>query len=83
MAATTDDCVVETPMRPPDGAPFQGREAMRAHYEDFFRSPYSIEFDTEDMFATGDRYLVQWTFWWVGQDGSVRGVDLSRCKTAR
>lgn len=83
MAAMTDDCVVETPMPPPDGSRFQGQDAVRALWNDFFKSSSSIEFITEDIFASGDRCLVQWTFRWVGQDnepGHVRGVDLFKVK---
>ena len=53
---------------------------------DFFQSSSSIEFETEDIFASGDRCLVQWTFRWVGQDnepGRVRGVDLFKVKDGK
>ena len=86
MAAMTEDCVVETPMPPPDGSRFQGQDAVRGLWNDFFQSSSSIEFDTEDIFASGDRCLVQWTFRWVGQDkqpGSVRGVDLFKVRDGK
>ena len=86
VAAMTDDCVVETPMPPPDGSRFQGQDAVRALWNDFFQSSSSIEFQTEDIFASGDRCLVQWTFRWVGQDnepGRVRGVDLFKVKDGK
>ena len=86
VAAMTDDCVVETPMPPPDGSRFQGQDAVRALWNDFFQSSSSIEFETEDIFASGDRYLVQWTFRWVGQDnepGRVRRVDLFKVKDGK
>jgi ketosteroid isomerase-like protein len=51
MAAMTDDCIVETPMPPPDGTRFQGQKAVRALWNEFFQSSSSIEFDTEDLFA--------------------------------
>ena len=85
-AAMTDDCVVETPMPPPDGSRFQGQDAVRALWNDFFQSSSSIEFETEDIFASGDRCLVQWTFRWVGQDnepGRVRGVNLFKVKDGK
>lgn len=86
VAAMTDDCVVETSMPPPDGSRFQGQDAVRALWNDFFQSSSSIEFETEDIFASGDRCLVQWTFRWVGQDnepGRVRGVDLFKVKDGK
>ena len=72
MAAMTGDCVVETPIPPPDGSRFQATS--------------NIEFATEDMFASGDRCLVQWLFTWVGQDGQpgrVRGVDLFKLRDGK
>ena len=86
MAAMTGDCVVETPIPPPDGSRFQGQEAVRALRRDFIQPTSNIEFATEDMFASGDRCLVQWLFTWVGQDGQpgrVRGVDLSKVRDGK
>jgi ketosteroid isomerase-like protein len=86
MAAMTGDCVVETPIPPPDGSRFQGQEAVRALRRDFIQPTSNIEFATEDRFASGDRCLVQWLFTWVGQDGQpgrVRGVDLSKVRDGK
>ncbi|NQW22335.1 MAG: nuclear transport factor 2 family protein [SAR202 cluster bacterium] len=86
MAAMTDDCVVETPMPPPDGAKFIGQDAVRALWNEFFQSSASFRFDTEDMFATGDQCLVRWIFHWVGHDdqpGHVRGVDLFKVRDGK
>ena len=86
MAAMTGDCVVETPIPPPDGSSFQGQEAVRTLRRDFIQSTSNIEFATEDMFASGDRCLGQWLFTWVGQDGQpgrVRGVDLSKVRDGK
>jgi hypothetical protein len=35
---------------------------------------------TEDLFATGDRCLVRWSFHWDDQGGHVRGVDVFRVR---
>ena len=81
MAAMTGDCVVETPSPLPDQSRFQGQEAVRASWQDFFQSTSSLAFATEDMFASADRCLVQWLFTWVGQDGQsgrVRSLDCSK-----
>ncbi|MDA1127429.1 MAG: nuclear transport factor 2 family protein [Chloroflexi bacterium] len=86
MAAMTDDCVVETPMPPPNGSRFQGQDAVRGLWREFFQSSSSIEFETEDIFASGDRCLVQWTFRWVGPDGEpghVRGVDVFKVRDGK
>ena len=69
MAALTGDCVVETPMPPPNGSRLLGQDAVRNRRQEFFQSSSGIEFDAEDMFASGGRRLVQWTFTWVDQDG--------------
>jgi len=85
-AAMTDDCIVETPMAPPEGIRIQGQEAVRALWNEFFQSASSMKFDTEDLFASGDRYLAQWTFKWVGQENqpeSVRGVDLFKIRDGK
>ena len=58
MAAITDDCIVDKPVPPPERAKFQDQDAVRPLRNDFFWSSPSIEFDTEDMFASDDRYLV-------------------------
>ena len=82
MAAMTGDCVVETPIPPPDQSRFLGQEAARALWQDFFQSTSSIAFATEDMFVSVNR----WLFTWVGQDGQpgrVRGVDLSKVRDGK
>jgi hypothetical protein len=39
-------------------------------------------FDTEEIFAAGDRCVVRWTYSWVreGKSGHIRGVDLFRVR---
>lgn len=78
MAAMTDDCVFES-TSPPDGGRFVGQEAVRAVWESFFGGSPTAHFDAEDVFAVGDRCVVQWRYQWTNADGStghVRGVDL-------
>jgi ketosteroid isomerase-like protein len=86
MAAMTGDCVVESPMLPPDVTRYEGQEAVRALWKEFFQSSSKIEFDTDDMFASGDQCLGQWLFTSVGQDGQpgrVRGVDLFKARDGK
>src|SRR3954453_20881739 len=77
MAAMTDDCIFDsTPA--PDGQRFEGQAAVRAAWEDFFRGSPSAVFETEEMFATGDRCVVLWLYKWgddQGRPGHIRGVD--------
>jgi len=55
---------------------------VRAAWEQFFaRSPHA-HFDTEEVFAAGDRCVVRWAYSWVkdGKRGHVRGVDVFRVR---
>jgi ketosteroid isomerase-like protein len=80
MALMTDDCVFEnTP--PPDGERYEGQTAVRAAWEDFFRQSPNAVFETEEMFAAGDRCLVRWRYSWG--DGHVRGVDVFRVRDGK
>jgi ketosteroid isomerase-like protein len=85
MAAMTDDCVFES-TSPPLGERHEGRQAVRAAWDDFFTSTPSAHFDSEDVIATGDRCVVQWRFTWKNDDGStgtVRGVDVLRVRDGK
>ncbi len=84
MAAVTDDCVFEGPYPYPDGTRYQGQKAVRAHYEQVFRSrPKTAVLDTEEMFAVGERCTVLWVLRWIGNNGEpqhYRGVDVHRVR---
>ncbi len=86
MAASTEDCVFENTYPPPDGERFYGQAAVRAFWESFFRSSPQANFETEDIFACGDRCVVCWLYRWVGQDGTqghIRGVDVFRVRNGK
>ena len=79
MRAMTDDCVFENTWPPPDGERHVGQEAVRGFWERFFRSSPNADFETEEIFASGDRCVFRWLYRWTGKDGSpgrIRGVDL-------
>jgi ketosteroid isomerase-like protein len=61
---------------PPDGRRYEGRDAVRAAFEDFFRSSSDAQFVTEEQWECGDRVVVLWTYQWG--NGHVRGVDVFR-----
>jgi ketosteroid isomerase-like protein len=85
MAAMTDDCVFDNTRPPPEGERFVGQEAVRGFWEAFFqRSPHA-RFDTEEVFATGDRCVVRWVYHWVREDkpGHIRGVDVFRVRDGK
>ena len=86
MALVTDDCVFENTSPPPDGGRYEGRSAIRTFLEDFFQSTPSIDFQTEDLFASGNRCVVRWVFHWtnsVGEHGHMRGVDVFHIRNGK
>lgn len=83
MAAVTDDCVFENTNPAPDGTRYEGREAVRAAFAEFFRSSPEAQFTIEEMVALGERCVVRWLYRWQGEDGGaghVRGIDLFRVR---
>jgi uncharacterized protein (TIGR02246 family) len=86
MALITDDCVFENTSPPPDGERYEGRSAIRTFLEDFFHSTPSIDFRTEDLFASGNRCVVRWVFHWInsaGEHGHIRGVDVFHIRNGK
>jgi ketosteroid isomerase-like protein len=83
MDAMGEDCVFENTFPPPDGERHVGQAAVRRFWERFFEETPSAAFETEEMFAGGDRCAVRWLYRWRTPDGSpghVRGVDLLRVR---
>ncbi|HMN28655.1 MAG TPA: nuclear transport factor 2 family protein [Caldilineaceae bacterium] len=86
MAAMTEDCVFENTSPSPDGEQYSGQAAVRAFWERFFSSSPHATFETEDIFAGGERGVVCWLYRWVEQDGTrghVRGVDVFRVRDGK
>lgn len=86
MAAMNEDCVFDASYPQPDGTLFQGQEAVRAVWEEFFRaSPHSV-FETEEMSASGDRCIFRWVHRWIDDDGKPahsRGIDVMRVREGK
>lgn len=83
MAAMTDECVFENTYPPPDGERYEGQAAVRAFWERFFRDSAQPWFETEELFAVGDRGVVRWRYSFVTADGTpghIRGVDIFRAQ---
>ena len=79
MRLMTEDCVFENKHPPPDGARYQGRAAVRAFWEDFFRGSSQARIDVEEIFGLGNRCIMRWTYRWIdaaGKAGHIRGVDI-------
>ena len=62
MDAMTDDCVFEGTGPIPDRARFQGQNAVRAVLEGLFSSSPQAYFETDDIFALGDRCVGRWIY---------------------
>jgi ketosteroid isomerase-like protein len=81
MAAMTEDCVFENTNPAPDGERFEGQQAVRRFWKDFFASSPNAVFEAEELVAYGDRAVVRWRYDWTETDGTtghVRGVDVLR-----
>src|SRR5216684_828807 len=86
MALMTEDCVFENTYPPPDGERFEGQEAVRHFWEEFFLSSPDAVFQSEEMIAHEDRYVTRWKYYWTNTDGSsghVRGVDVFRVRNGK
>jgi ketosteroid isomerase-like protein len=85
MVLLTDDIVWDT-TTPPDGERFEGKSAVRAAGEAFFKASPQAAFENEEIVALGDRAFQRWTYRWTDQDGKqghVRGVDLYRVRDGK
>jgi ketosteroid isomerase-like protein len=86
MALMTDDVVFENTSPSPDGERYAGQAAVRGFWERFFASSPKAHFETENMFAGGDRCSVRWLYTWVAKDGNqghVRGIDAFRVRDGK
>src|SRR5438132_1344980 len=82
MAAMTEDCVFDNTRPSPDGERIEGTARVREFWEAFFRRSPDARFETEEIFAAGDRCIVRWIYHWMrdGLPGHVRGVDVFRVR---
>ena len=85
MAAMMEDCVFENTRPAPDGERVEGQVAVRRVWTEFFQRSPSAVFESEEMFAAGDRCVVRWIYRWVreGKPGHVRGVDVFRVREGK
>jgi ketosteroid isomerase-like protein len=85
MDAMTDDCVFENTSPFPDGTRLEGRDAVRAYWVKFFQGSPTAQFETEDMFAAGNRCTVRWVYTKTkdGKPWHIRGVDVFRVRDGK
>jgi ketosteroid isomerase-like protein len=86
MALMSVDVVFENTSPAPDGTRFEGQTAVRAFWEDFFRSSPAAHFDFETPFSDGNHGAVCWTYHWndpMNGPGHIRGVDIFSFKDGK
>ena len=86
MALMTEDVVFENTFPRPDGERYEGQDSVRGFWKSLFGGSPSARFETEDIFAGGDRCTVRWVYHWVddeGKPGHVRGVDVFRVRDGK
>ncbi|MEW5974738.1 MAG: nuclear transport factor 2 family protein [Acidobacteriota bacterium] len=85
MAAMTEDCVFENTSPSPDGGRYVGQESVKAFWQSLFERSPSARFETEEIFAVGDRCVVRWIYRKVkdGKPWHLRGVDIFRVKDGK
>src|SRR5260370_2774052 len=69
MALMTEDCVFDNTYPPPDGERFEGQEAVRHFWEEFFRSSPDAVFQSEGMITSGDHFVLRSTDYCATTDG--------------
>lgn len=78
-----EDSIFENTYPAPDGTRYAGKAAVRAFWEEFFRTSRRPRLEFEDLFACGDRCILRWVYHWLNEDGTpghVRGVDVYRVR---
>jgi ketosteroid isomerase-like protein len=86
MNLMTEDCVFENTYPSPDGERFEGQDAVRRYWEEFFGSSPDSVFQSEEMITLGDRCVVRWRYDWTnteGESGHIRGVDVLRVRDGK
>ena len=82
MALVTNDIVFESTSPAPDGARYEGRDAVKAVWGDMLATTPQANFSIEEQFGVGpDRAIVLWRYDWG--DGHVRGVDIDRVRDGK
>ncbi|MFN8346577.1 MAG: nuclear transport factor 2 family protein [Spirosomataceae bacterium] len=85
MKEMTEDCIFENTNPAPDGARLVGAEAVRAYWTKFFANNPDAVFESEDVFASGDRCVVRWIYRKTkdGKPWHLRGVDVFKVRDGK
>jgi ketosteroid isomerase-like protein len=82
MSLVSDDVVFESTTPAPDGARYEGRDALRTVLGEMMATTPKARFSTEEQFSDGtDRAVVRWRYDWG--EGHVRGVDILRIRSGK
>jgi len=82
LALVTDDIVFESTSPPPDGARYDGRDAVGRVWGQMLETTPRARFFVEEQFSDGsERAVVRWRYDWG--HGYVRGVDIVRVRDGR
>jgi len=74
------DCIIENSTPTPNGSRHEGRKACLELWGRLATSP-ELQFDTEEVFVTGERAIVRWRLrWGAGENDWVRGVNVMRVR---
>lgn len=85
MNLMTEDCIFENTSPQPDGTRLVGAAAVRAYWEKFFTNNPDALFESEDVFAAGDRCVVRWIYRKTkdGKPWHLRGVDVFKVRDGK
>jgi ketosteroid isomerase-like protein len=82
LALVADDIVFESTTPPPDGARYEGRDAVARVWGEMLVTTPQARFSVEEQFSDGsERAVVRWRYDWG--DGHVRGVDIVRVRNGQ
>lgn len=83
MRLISDDCIIDNHAPAPDGAVYQGKEAIAQFWQTFFRESPQAHREAEDIWGMGLRCVMRWKYTWedgAGKKRHARGVDIFRIK---
>lgn len=85
MDLMTEDCIFENTRPVPDGERFEGQDKVRTFWVQMFERSPQARFETEEIFAAGDRCVVRWIYHWMkeGKPGHIRGVDVFKVRDGK
>ncbi|HLX93208.1 MAG TPA: nuclear transport factor 2 family protein [Puia sp.] len=85
MKLMTEDCIFENTNPAPDGARYEGQQAVRSCWEKFFSANPDASFEAEEVITADDRCIVRWIYRKTreGHTWHLRGVDIFRVKEGK